>query len=310
VIGLALVKAVWSRPGGRVGLSILLIVLAIAFVGPFVAPHSPNDTLTLPGALPSAAFPLGADFLGRDVLSRLLCGGVTVILMACAATILAYIVGVTVGVTAGDAGGWLDMILMRAVDIVLAFPPLMVLLLLVGGLDKHPWVLILGVVIVQVPGIARVTRAAALSASRSEFVEAARIRGDAASTILLRDVLANISSTVLADFGVRFSVSIVLIASMNYLGLGLTPPTADWGLMISENQNLLTLNPYSVVAPAAMLATITIGVNLVADAYMHSVHAGSSGRSTRRHAKPAARNALQPTSPPAAAPNGVSGAGS
>ena len=299
-MGSSIVREIWSRAGGRIGLVILAAMLIIAFAGPFLAPHSPNETIALPGAPVSAALPLGADFLGRDVLSRLLNGGVTVILMACAATIISYLVGVTIGVAAGDTGGWVDMVLMRIVDIVLAFPPLMVLLLLVGGLDKHIWVLVLGVVLVQVPGIARVTRAAALSVSRSDFVEAARIRGDGAATILARDILANISSTVLADFGVRFGVSIVLIASMNYLGLGLVPPTADWGLMIAENQSFLTVNPYSVVAPAAMLATITVGVNLVADAYLHGMHAGSSARIARVRRKVHARVAAPALAPQAA----------
>lgn len=285
---LGALRAIVSRAGGAAGAAILLVVLLVAFVGPVLAPYAPADTLGLSGAPPGDGFLLGTDFLGRDVFSRLLNGGRTVILMAGAATVAAYVVGVTIGLVAGYTGSWLDMGLMRTVDIVLAFPPLMVLLLLVGGLQNQIWVLILGVVIVQVPGIARVTRAAAQSASRADYVEAARVRGDSPATILRRDILANISSTVLADFGVRFGASIILIASMNYLGLGLVPPTADWGLMISENQNYLSLNPYSVVAPAAMLALVTVGVNLVADAYLQAVHAGSAGRRMRRRPKPAA----------------------
>lgn len=295
MMGSATLRMIVSRGGGAAGAVILLFVLLVAFLGPFVAPYAPADTLGVSGAPPGDGFLLGTDFLGRDVFSRLLNGGVTVILMACAATISAYVVGVIIGIVAGYAGAWLDMGLMRTVDIVLAFPPLMVLLLLVGGLQNQIWVLILGVVIVQVPGIARVTRAAAQSASRADYVEAARVRGDSPATILRRDILANISSTVLADFGVRFGASIILIASMNYLGLGLVPPTADWGLMISENQNYLSLNPYSVIAPAAMLALVTVGVNLVADAYLQAVHAGSSGVSVRKGPKKLASVSSQTT---------------
>ncbi len=258
------------------GAVLLVFILAVAFAGHLFAPYAPTDTLSVPGAPPGNGFLLGTDFLGRDILSRLLNGGASVILMAGVATISAYLVGVTVGVVAGYVGDWPDMVLMRTVDIALAFPPLMVLLLLVGGLGNHIWVLVLGVIIVQVPGIARVTRAAAQSISRSDYVDAARIRGDSLVTIWRRDILVNISSTVLADLGVRFGASIILIASMNYLGLGLGPPTADWGLMISENQDYLTLNAYSVVAPAVMLALITVAVNLLADAYVQSVHAGSA----------------------------------
>ena len=142
------------------------------------------------------------------------------------------------------------MILMRTVDIILAFPPLMVLLLLVGGFSNHIWVLVLGVVLVQLPSISRVARASAQALRFTEFVEAARARGDGLVTIWRRDILANIYSVVLADFGIRFGISIILIASMNFLGLGLTPPASDWGLMVSENKDLLGSNPYSVLAPA------------------------------------------------------------
>ena len=283
-MNLHLFRSAVSRPGGSFGAIVLIFVLIVAFAGPFVAPYSPVDILGVAGGSPGSGFLLGTDFLGRDILSRLLCGGRSVILMSGAATLLAYLVGVLVGIAAGYLGGLADAILMRTVDIVLAFPPLMVLLLLVGGLSNHAYVLVLGVIVVQVPGIARVTRVAAQSVSRSDYVDAARVRGDSLFKILLHDVLANVSSTVLADFGVRYGASIILIASMNYLGLGLAPPTADWGLMISENQNYLSLNPYSVIAPATMLALITVGVNLLADAYVQAVHAGSSSQRPPRKA--------------------------
>lgn len=272
------VRAALRKPGGGAGALILVLVMFVAFVGPLIAPYSPTETLGAPGQPPGHGLVLGTDALGRDVLSRVLHGGSSVILMATTATLLAYLVGVSVGITAGYSGGARDMFLMRAVDVSLAFPPLLVLLLLVGGFSNHIWVLVLGVILVQVPGIARISRAASLGISRSEFVDAARARGDRLDTILRRDVLANILSTILADFGIRFGFSIILIASMNYLGLGLNPPASDWGLMISENQQYISLNPWAVLAPALLLALITIGVNLFADAYVRVVHAGSAGR--------------------------------
>ena len=270
-------RAAVKQPGGAIGAIILVFVLAVAYVGRFFAPHSP--TATVGGAVypPGNGLVLGTDYLGRDVFSRVLHGGATVITMAVVATLAAYVVGIAVGIVAGYTGGYVDMLLMRVVDIVLAFPPLMVLLLLVGGFSNHLWVLVLGVMIVQIPSISRVTRSASQAVSKSEFVDAARARGDSLATIAVRDVLRNISSTVLADFGIRFGVSIILIASMNYLGLGLNPPASDWGLMISENQNYISLNPYSVLVPAVMLALITVGVNLFADAYIRAVNAGSAG---------------------------------
>jgi peptide/nickel transport system permease protein len=269
-------RAALRKPSGALGAAILTIVLIVAFVGRFLAPHNPTETLGIAGAPPGNGFALGTDYLGRDVLSRVLYGGLSVVLMAVAATLTAYLIGLAIGVVAGYIGGRTDMVLMRGVDVILAFPPLMVILLLVGGLNNHIWVLILGVIVVQVPSIARISRAAAQAISRSEFVDAARSRGDSLPTVWRKDVLTNISSTVLSDFGIRFGVSIILIASVNYLGLGLNPPASDWGLMISENQDFISLNPYSVLIPALMLALITIGVNLFADCYVRCVHAGSS----------------------------------
>ncbi len=270
-------RATVRRPGGVIGLVILVLVLGIAYLGRFIAPNDPNVTLGGAGMPPGPGLPLGTDYLGRDVLSRVLNGGTSVITMAIVATLGAYLIGLVIGVVAGYFGGTIDMVLMRAVDVILAFPPLMVLLLLVGGLSNQIWVLVMGVIVVQLPSISRVARASAQTLRFSEFVEAAKARGDSLATILRRDVLANISSIVLADFGIRFGISIILIASMNFLGLGLTPPASDWGLMVSENKDLISVNAYGVLAPAIMLAFITIGLNLVADAYVRSVNAGSAG---------------------------------
>ncbi len=268
-------RATVRRPSGAIGLVILVIVLFIAYFGRFFAPHDPTQPLGISGQPPGGGLTLGSDYLGRDVLSRVLNGGASVVTMAVVATLAAYLIGVSIGIAAGYLGGVTDMLLMRGVDIILAFPPLMVLLLLVGGLSNHVWVLVLGVVIVQVPSISRVARASSQAFRTVEFVDAARVRGDSLITIWRRDLLANIYSIVLADFGIRFGISIILIASMNFLGLGLNPPASDWGLMISENKDILSLNPSSVLVPALMLALITIGLNLFADAYVQCLNAGS-----------------------------------
>jgi ABC-type dipeptide/oligopeptide/nickel transport system permease subunit len=136
-------------------------------------------------------------------------------------------------------------------------------------------VLIIGVALVQLPGIARIVRTATLEISTRGFVEAAEARGESTPSLLVREILPNIAPIILADFGIRFGYSIILIASVNYLGLGLAPPAADWGLMMSENQQFIAVNVWAVLAPAIMLALLTIGVNLVADAYVRTL-----GRST------------------------------
>lgn len=262
-------------PSGAIGAALLLFVLALAVFGPLFAPHDPNETLGAPGQLPGPEFLLGTDQLGRDVLSRLLYGGLSVIWTATAATVISYLAAATVGMVAGYSRSMADPILMRGVDVLLAFPALLILLLLIGGLGSTVGVLVLGVILVQLPGIARVIRTATLEASTRGYVEAAVARGNRMPTVLVREILPNILPIALADFGIRFGASIILIASVNYLGLGLAPPASDWGLMISENRSFISINIWSVLAPAIMLAALTISVNLVADAYVRSL-----GRST------------------------------
>ncbi len=272
--------ALARTPSGAVGLALLALVVATALLGPLVAPHDMTAIVAGPASPPSGTALLGTDGLGRDVLSRLLHGGRSVIGLGGAATILAYLVGVTVGLVAGSSRSLVDPLLMRAMDVLVAFPGLLVLLLLVGGLGSHTWVLVVGVALVQVPGIARVMRTATLEASTRGYVEAAIARGEPTRAVLGREILPNVTPVLLADLGLRFGVAIVLIASVNYLGLGLAPPASDWGLMISENRNYITLNVWAVLAPAIALASLTIAVNLVADAYVRTLgrSAGRAGR--------------------------------
>ncbi len=262
----------FARTGsGIVGLVVLSFVVAVAIFGPLFAPHDPTVPIGAPGQLPGPEALLGTDQLGRDVLSRLLNGGLSVLWMSTTATLLAYAFGAAVGLVAGYSRSLADPILMRGVDVLLAFPALLIMLLLVSGLGSKVGVLIIGVVLVQLPGIARVIRTATLEASTRGYVEAAVARGERMPAVLGREVLPNILPILLADFGIRFGASIILIASVNYLGLGLAPPTSDWGLMISENRSYISLNIWSVVAPAIMLALLTVSVNLVADAYVRSL---------------------------------------
>ncbi|MBA3381950.1 MAG: ABC transporter permease [Actinobacteria bacterium] len=260
---------------GKVGLAVLFFVLAVAIFGPLVSPHEIARPIGAPGTPPSGSALLGTDFLGRDVLSRVLHGGLSVVWMGSAATLLGYSGGMTIGLVAGYQRSLIDPVLMRAVDVLLAFPALLVLLLLVAGLGSHVWVLIAGVALVQLPPIARIIRTATLEVSTRGYIEAAQARGERTAVILTREIVPNLAPVVLADFGIRFGFSIILIASVNYLGLGLAPPAADWGLMIAENQQYISLNIWSVLAPAIMLALLTISVNLIADAYVQTL-----GRST------------------------------
>lgn len=252
---------------GRVGLVLAGLIIALALVGPLLSPQDPEAPIGIPGNPPSGSAPLGTDFLGRDVLSRLLHGGISVVGLASVATVGIYAVGITVGLIAGYSRTLIDPVLMRAVDFILSFPALLLLLLLVTGLGASPWVTVVGVVVVLFPGVSRIVRTATLEVSVRGHVEAAVARGERTPAILRHEILPNIVTPIMADIGIRFAGAIIFIASVNFLGLGLQPPASDWGLMVAENRPMITSNIWAVLAPALMLGLLTIAVNLLADAY-------------------------------------------
>jgi ABC-type dipeptide/oligopeptide/nickel transport system permease subunit len=257
----------FARSGtGAVGAALLAFVVLVALFGPFVAPHSPERPVGIPYEGPSAEALLGTDFLGRDVLSRILWGGRSVIALAGLSVLLAYAGGLAVGLAAGYSRGLLDPILMRSADVLLSLPALLFLLVLVTGLGSSRTVLVVGVALIQMPLIARIIRSATQQQSVRGFVEAATARGERTSAILGRELMPNIAPTIAADVGLRLTYAIILVASVNFLGLGLQPPDADWGLMVSENRSGLNLNPLAVLGPATMIALLTIAVNMVGDA--------------------------------------------
>jgi peptide/nickel transport system permease protein len=259
----------------------VLLVVAAAVVGPFVAPHDPTQPVGVPLAGATRSAPLGTDFLGRDVLSRLLHGGGSVIGLAAAATALAYLLGLAIGLVAGYTRSVLDPILMRSVDVMFAFPPLLFLLILIAGAGTSVGVLVIGVAAIQAPAISRVVRTATEVVAVRGYVEAAVTRGERAVAVVSREVLPNILAPVLVDAGLRFTYSILIIASVNYLGLGLQPPSSDWALMISENRQFISLNAWAVLAPAAMIGLLTIGINLMGDAIARSLGRSYVPRTTR-----------------------------
>lgn len=265
---------------GAVGFGLLVLVLALAVFGPFGAPHSPTEPIGIPFEGPSADAPLGYDVLGRDVLSRVLWGGRSVLALAGVATLIAYLAGGIVGLVAGYSRSLVDPALMRGADVLIAFPALLFILVLITGAGTSKAALVAGVAIVQAPLVARIIRTATLEQSVRGFVEAAVARGESTAAILRREILPNIVSPIAADFGLRFTYSIILVASVNFFGLGLQPPDADWALIISENRDGLTLNPWVILVPAALIALLTISLNLVGDSIARTL--GRSGGGTGR----------------------------
>lgn len=256
---------------GVVGLSLLSLVLGVALIGPLVAPYALTEPIGPPGAAPGQGALLGTDYLGRDVLSRVLNGGIPVLELSVLTIVLVYLIGITIGIAAGLTRSLLDPMLMRAVDVLLTFPPLVLLLLLISGAGNSFWTLVIGIVLVLFPGVARIVRTATLEISTTSYIEAAVTRGEHVWAIALREVLPNITHSILADLGVRFSGAIILAASVNFLGLGSQPPAANWGLMVAENREILSINIWSVLVPAALLALLVISVNLLGDAYGRSL---------------------------------------
>lgn len=266
--------------GGIIGLALLAFAVLVALVGPALAPHSPYEPVGIPLQGPSRNALLGTDQIGRDVLSRVLYGGRTVLLLATLATLLAYAAGLVIGLVAGYVKNLFDPVAMRSMDVLLAFPPLLFLLVLVTAVGTSETALVIGVALIQMPGIARLVRTVTVETTVRGYVEAAVARGERTKSILSREVFPNILPAVLADAGLRFTFSVLFIAAANFLTIGVQPPSADWGLMINENRNYISINPWAVAAPAAMIALLTIGINLLGDAVARSL--GRSSMSAAR----------------------------
>jgi peptide/nickel transport system permease protein len=222
--------------------------------------------VTVPFAKPSGHFPLGSDFLGRDVLSRVMAGGWVLLVMAAAATALGIIVGATAGVSAAYLRGWTDSVIMRAVDVILAFPQLVFALLLVSVIGPKLWLIVLAVGLSHAPQVARVLRSATLEVSERDYVKAVELQGMRPSKVMRTEILPNLISPLMVETGLRLTYSIVIMAGLAFLGFGQQPPAANWGSMINENRVGLTLNPWAVIVPALLIALLTIGTNTFTDA--------------------------------------------
>lgn len=281
------VSATWRRAlqpvASKVGAGLVVTVVAIAIAGPLVAPNSADAIIGSPFEPPTNGLLLGTDFLGRDAFSRTLNGGWYLLLITIAAIACSYGVGVSLALLSAFRGGRLDSALMSLIDVLLAFPPLIFVLVLVAGVGSGAEWIILGVTLISVPRIVRIMRGAVLDVVTREFVEAAIARAETTRWILFRELLPNIWPEILADLGVRLTGTILLIASLSFLGFGQQPPAADWGGLISEDLNGVLLNPWPVILPATFIAALTIGVNLLGDGFVRVL--GRSGVSAIDEAK-------------------------
>jgi peptide/nickel transport system permease protein len=249
----------------RVGLAIVTVLVLVALAGPLVAPYSPTEFVGIPNSPPSGDAIFGTDALGRDVFSRFLYGGRTVLWLSAAATLLGVTLGVVVGLIAAYARNWLDDVLMRGNDVLLAFPQIIFVLLAVSALGPKLWLIVLTVGLTHAPRVARVIRGAALEIVERDFVKSAEVVGEARWRVVFAEVLPNVTSPLLVEVGLRMTYSIGLIAGISFLGFGLQPPDADWGLMINENRLSITVQPWAVLLPVIAIGLLTIGTNLITD---------------------------------------------
>jgi peptide/nickel transport system permease protein len=249
----------------RVGLAIVAVIVIVALAGPLVAPHSPTEFVGVPNSGPGGEAAFGTDALGRDVLSRFLYGGRTVLWLAAASTLLGMVVGVVVGLIAAYSRNWLDDVLMRGNDVLLAFPQIIFVLLAVSAVGPKLWLIVLTVGLTHAPRVARVMRGAALEVVERDFVKSAEVVGERRWRIVFGEVLPNVTSPLLVELGLRMTYSIGLVAGISFLGFGLQPPTADWGLMINENRLSITVQPWAVLLPVAAIGLLTVGTNLITD---------------------------------------------
>ncbi len=257
-------RQVASQRRLMVGLIITLIVVFFALIGPWIAPHGENDIVGKPFTH-SGSF-LGTDYLGQDVWSRVLAGGRSILLIAGLATVVGMVVGVLIGVVAAYAGGWLDDVVMRLNDVALAFPQILLALLVLSAVDEPKWwMIVLLVGASHAPRVARVARGVAIGLVSRDFVASAEALGESRARVVIAEVLPNMNAPLLAEAGLRLTYSIGMVAGLGFLGFSSDPGAADWGVMINENRLALLVVPWGVLAPVIVIGIFTIGTNLMTD---------------------------------------------
>jgi peptide/nickel transport system permease protein len=256
----------------KVGLLIIVAYVFVAIFAPVLTPYGESEIV---GSEYEPAFwledgsRLGTDNLGRDMLTRLLYGARNTIGIAFITTCLAFVIGGVGGILAASLGEWVDQILSRVVDVLMAIPALIFALLLLTIFGTSIPVLIVIIAVLDSTRVFRLARAVSLNVVVLDFVEAAKLRGEGIGWITLREILPNIMPPLVAEFGLRFCFVFLTIAALSFLGLGIQPPTADWGSMVRDNATLITYGDITPLLPAAAIALLTIGVNFVVDWFLH-----------------------------------------
>jgi peptide/nickel transport system permease protein len=253
----------------KFGLTVILLYVIAAIFAPLIAPYGEAEIVGSEYELWSDQFMLGTDALGRDMFSRLIYGARNTVGIAFLTTCLAFLVGGSCGILAAIFGGWTDQLLSRLVDVLMAIPQLIFALLLLTIFGTSIPTLIIVIALLDSTRVFRLARATSLNVVVLDFVEAARLRGEGTVWLTVREVLPNIASPLVAEFGLRFCFVFLTIAGLSFLGLGMQPPTADWGSMVRDNAALITYGDITPLLPAAAIALLTVSVNFVIDWFLH-----------------------------------------
>lgn len=270
-------KRLFTKPVSAVGAVITIMFLIMAICGPLIAPYGENEILAGDARQPpTVEHWFGTDNLGRDVFSRVLLGAREILVLAGLGTLLAVISGTFFGLLSGYRGGWFDEITMRTFDSLLALPALLLALLLLGTVGQSQYSVLIVLVVVYTPIVARVVRSVVLSVKPQGFVEAARLGGASQFAVLFGEILPFVIPTLSVEAALRFSYAIFLVASLGFLGVGVQPPSPNWGLMVKEARTFASSTPWALAFPAAAISIVVIGVNLVADSVKQIVTEGKT----------------------------------
>ena len=253
----------------KFGLLVIAGYVFVALFAPVLTPYGESEIVGSEFEEWGDNFVLGTDNLGRDMLTRLLYGARNTVGIAFVTTCLAFLIGGVAGILAAALSGWVDQVLSRVVDVLMAIPALIFSLLLLTIFGTSIPVLIVIIAVLDSTRVYRLARAVSLNVVVMDFVEAARLRGEGIGWITIREVLPNIMPPLVAEFGLRFCFVFLTIASLSFLGLGIQPPTADWGSMVRDNATLITYGDVTPLLPAAAIALLTVGVNFVVDWFLH-----------------------------------------
>lgn len=267
---MAFFKLLRSSPvSARIGLAMVLVTIFAAILAPVISPYGETEIVGDVWLSSGKDHILGTDHLGRDLFTRLLYGARNTVAIAFVTTFLSFVVGAVCGFIAATLGGWIDLGLSRMVDIIMAFPTLIFALMVLSVVGTSVTALIVVIALLDSTRVYRLSRAVAMDINALEFVEAARLRGERIWWLMRHEILPNAMPPLVAEFGLRFCFVFLFIAALSFLGLGLQPPTADWGGMVRENAGAITFGILTPLWPAGAIAFLTVGVNLIVDWFLH-----------------------------------------